>query len=165
MASSPIFTATPQCASVTIPTASYCLATDGSSAGGSGTSIAYLYSVGSNGAIIDRVRVIPVWSGTGSGVVAATCVNIFQYYNVGVPTQTSPPIVNSTSVATNGMIGQVLIPALTIGAAATSVIEYNPYYELPLSLLLPANHHVLVSQMVAQANGVSFSVQLFGGDY
>lgn len=144
---SPIFSLTPNVGSVTLTTT----AANTSSAGGGtvGTDIFKVFTSGSSGSFINKVRFMSVATAPTTGV--ATTLRIF-ISSVGS---------GSTTAADTFLIGEVSAPAIASDATTAG----TNYYDFILNCAIPASRFIHVTQHVAQTTNQNWIATCFGGDY
>jgi len=114
-----------------------------------GTSMILLFTAGSNGAVIKRIRLSPTGA-VASTATTATCARI--YYS----TITS----GATTAADTQLIAEIACPAQTTAqpTAATN------YLELPLDITIPASATILASMHHVAAANTTWQFVVFGSD-
>ena len=144
----PIFSLTPNVSSVTLTTT----AANTSSAGGGtvGTDIFKVFTTGSNGSFIQKIRFMSVASSANTTGVATT-LRIF-ISSVGSST---------TSASDTFLIGEVSVPAI----ASDNSTNATNYYDFILNVPVQASRFIHVSQHVAQTTNQNWVATAFGGDY
>lgn len=145
----PIYVLTPNVGEVTMG-ATNNQRTDGN--GTIGTDIFLLFSAGSNGSFIHRVRFKPILSSAGTGTnTAATSLHLF------LSTVSS----GATSSSNTSLIDDITAPAVSAGNSTSA----TPVFEIPLGIAVPSGMYLLVSQHVAPTANTAWQVVAFGGDY
>lgn len=144
----PIFTLTPNVSSVTITQSS----ANTSSAGGGtiGTDIFKVFTTGSSGSFVQRIRFMSVASSAGT-VGVATTLRVF-ISSVGS---------GSTTASNTFLIGEISVPAINSDNSTNA----TNYYDFILNSAIPASTFILVSQHVAQTANQNWIATCFGGDY
>lgn len=144
----PIYVTTPQSAGVAVTAAN--VKNDGTGAG-IGTDIFKLYTAGSNGAWIGRIRFIPSAS-TASTATTATVGRVY------FSSQSS----GATTNANTYRLDEVAIPAQTVDTTTTQL----GFFEVVINSFLAASQTVLVSTHHAPAANTTIHAVLLGsGDY
>lgn len=144
---SPIFSLTPNVGTVTITQT----AANTSSAGGGtvGTDIFKVFTSGSFGSFVNKVRFMSVATAPTTGV--ATTLRIF-LSTVGS---------GSTTAADTFLIGEVAVPAIASDATTAA----TNYYDFIINQAIPTSRFILVTQHVAQTANQNWVAVCFGGDY
>jgi hypothetical protein len=145
---SPIWTNTPNVASVQISPSTANVNTQ--APGTIGTNSFLAFSAGTNGSYLQKVRFV-FTSTTGSISSVATTLQVYiSSISTGV-----------TTTANTALISQVQAATQTISAVTTA-----PYLiEVPLNIAIPTGRFILVSQSVAQNANAAWEATVFGGDY
>lgn len=148
----PIFTLTPNVTSVSIPTTTAQVKSNGTSAG-TGTDIMYkVFTAGANGSFIDRVRFFSVASAAATTGVATTL-------RVYLSSVSSPGA--TTGGTDTFLLGEVSVPAI----ASSHSTNATNYYDVVLGLPIPTGWYIHVSQHVAQTTNQNWQAIALGGDY
>lgn len=148
---SPIYTLTPNIGTVGIPTATAQIKSDGTSAGVSTDFVYKVFTSGSAGSYVDRVRFQSVASAAAVTGVATTL-------RVYLSTIASP---GATSNTDTWLLGEVSVPAV----ASSNSINATNYYDIILNMAIPTGRYIHVSQHVAQTTNQRWNAICFGGDY
>lgn len=145
---SPIYGLTPNVGQITITQA----ATNTSSAGGGtvGTSNFKVFTSGSNGSFVQKVRFMSVAS-TAATTGVATTLRIF-LSSVGT---------GATTAADTFLLGEVSVPAIS----SSNSTNATNFYDFVLNLPIPTGRFILVSQHVAQTANQNWIATCFGTDY
>lgn len=144
----PIFTLTPNVGFARITQASANVKSDG--AGTVGTDIFLLFTAGTNGSYIERIR-FSVTASAAATVSVPTTLRVFlSTLNTG-----------TTAPGNTWLVAEISVPALTSDHSTISA----PFYEVNLSMAIPTGLYVLVSQHVAQTANQSWIAAAIGGDY
>lgn len=147
---SPIYSLTPNIGEVKITTTSTLVRSDGSAVNAIGTDQFLAFSSGVDGSFVQRVRFIPVASAAAVNSVATTLRVFLSSVNTGTPT-----------AANTHLLAEISVPIISTSNSTSAVT----YYEIPLNIAIPANHHILVSQHIAQTTNQSWQAMVFGGNY
>jgi hypothetical protein len=105
-----------------------------------------VYSAGTNGSYVQKIRFRHLPTVTNSAPTAARV-----WINNGS---------DRTVAANNTLWDEITIAANTLNSAAASV-----NYELPLNFALPPNYAIYVTLGVAPTAGASIQATVIGGDY
>ena len=148
---SPLFTLTPNVSFAAIPTANAQVKSDGTSAGSSNDFMYKVFTSGSNGSYIDRVRFFSVASAAATTGVATTL-------RVYLSTVSSP---GATTTSDTTLLGEVSVPAISSSHSTNA----TNYYDVVLGFAIPTGRYIHVSQHVAQTTNQSWRAMAIGGDY
>src|ERR1043165_1051806 len=144
----PVFSLTPNVSSVTITTT----AANTSSAGGGtvGTDIFKVFTTGTNGSFVQKIRFMSVASAAATTGVATT-LRIF-ISSVGS---------GSTSASNTFLIGEISVPAINSDNSTNA----TNYYEFIINAALPTGMFIHAAHHVAQTTTQNWIATCFGGDY
>lgn len=144
----PIFTGTPRVGITSIQQTSTNV--NSSAPGTIGTNSFLLFTPGTNGSYLQKIR-FQFTSGTNTVSSVATVFKVYlSTVNTGTPT-----------VSQVGLIADIQAPAQTVTTTATSAYPI----EVPLNVAIPSGYFVLVGQTVAQNSNSAWVATAFGGDY
>lgn len=147
----PLFSLTPNVGTVSIPTATAQVKSDGTSAG-SGVDLVYkAFTTGANGSYVDRVRFHTVASAAATTGVATT-LRIYKS-TVAAP--------GATTSSNTFLIGEISVPAISSSHSTNA----TNYYDVILEMVLPTGIYIHVSQHVAQTTNQNWIAHVIGGDY
>lgn len=145
---SPIFTLTPNIGRVAIAQAS----ANTSSAGGGtiGSDIFLLFTAGSNGSFVERIKFMSVASSANTAGVATTLRVFLSTVGTG-----------STTAADTFLLGELSVPSVVSDHATNA----SPPYEIQLGFAIPSGMYILIAQHVAQTANQNWVGIAIGGDY
>jgi hypothetical protein len=144
----PIYTAAPNIGRVTIDQASTNV--NGNAPGTIGTNVFLLFSAGTDGSFLQRIR-FSFSSTTRAINSVATLLNIYvSTVSSGAPTASEATLLRA--IAAPAQTGQSVTSAPVI-------------IDEPLNFAIPTGHHILVGQTVAQSADSNWNAILIGGDY
>lgn len=147
----PIYTVTPNVGTVSIPTTTAQVKSNGTSAG-SGTDLVYkVFTAGANGSYVDKVRFYTVASAAATTGVATTL-------RVYLSTVASP---GATTASDTFLIGEISAPAISTSHSTNA----TNYYDVNLNMAIPTGKYIHVSQHVAQTTNQNWNAVALGGDY
>jgi hypothetical protein len=146
----PITPLTPNVSSVKITTASALVRSDGSAPNAIGTDHFLLFTAGSNGSLVQRVRFNVVASAAAVNSVATTLRIFRSTVSSGTPT-----------AANTYLLQEISVPIIS----SSNSTNATNHYDVPLNIILPAGNFLLVSQHIAQTTNQSWQATAFGGDY
>lgn len=146
---SPIFTGTPK-NGFNVWTSSTTANTKNDGAGTIGTDMLLLYTAGTNGAFIQKVR-ITISASTASTTTTNTVARVYR------STQTS----GATTNANTFRLDEITLPSISADVATSST---NPY-EIPLGVALAAGETILVSCHHAAAANSVWQFTAYASDY
>ena len=144
----PIFSGTPNIGYVNITTAAANVSSAGD--GTVGTSNFLLFSAGSNGSFVQKIRFNAEASAANVTSVATTLRIFLSTVNSG-----------STTAANTHLIAEISAPAI----AASHSTNAASYLDVPLNIAIPSGTYILVSQHVAQTTNQNWSAVCLGGNY
>ena len=119
-----------------------------------GTALAQVFLAGANGSRVDSVNIhyTSTPGAVASGTTAATVIRFWRNHG-GV----------NTTAANNQFLGEVLVPAQTVVALATSVL---PVINLPLSRSIEATDKIYAGSTVAiGGTNCALTFDFVAGDY
>jgi hypothetical protein len=146
---SPIFTLTPKIGRKAW-TSSTTANTKSDGAGTIGTDILLVFTGGTNGSFLNRVRLSPYASAAGT----ATTPTVARLY---LSTQTS----STTTAADTSLFAEAACPAQTADQATTA----TNFIEIPCGFYIPSTISLLVSMHHAAAANTGWQFIAFYGDY
>ena len=117
-----------------------------------GTDILLVFSAGSNGSWIEKLRFTP----NASAAATAITPTVIRVY---ISTQNS----GSTTNANTYRWDEITAPNPSGGADQATV--GTPYLEIPCGFTLPTSNYILVSMHHAAAANTSWAITCVGGDY
>lgn len=145
----PIFPKTPRVAGGAItPSLSANVKSDG--AGTIGTDMLLLFTPGSNGSFVQRVRVKAAASAAATST-SATVIRIF------ASTQSS----GATTNANTQLIGEIQIPSVS----AANATGGTPDFDIPVGFAFPSDRYILACTSVVAATNTSFGLTVIAGDF
>ena len=145
----PIFTETPV-VGAGIWTASSTANTSSTGSGTVGTSMVKLFTSGSDGSFINRIRLSPAASTAASGTTAT----VARFY---ISTVTS----GATTAADTFMFAEVALSAQTADQTATATSSI----EVPCGFYIPTGYFIHMSMHAAAAANTQWTAIVFGGNY
>jgi len=148
---SPIFTLTPNIGSVLITTTYAQVKSDGTSAGSGTDFMVKVFTAGSNGSYLDKIRFFTVASAAATTGVATTL-------RAYLSTVASP---GATTTSDTFLLGEVSAAAQSSSHSTNA----TNFYEIALGIVIPTGKYVHVSQHVAQTTNQAWMAMAFGGDY
>lgn len=145
----PIFTLTPNVGRLAITASSGAnTASDGS--GTVGTNIYLLFTGGSNGSFVSRLRLHPYASAASTATNAST----FRFY---LSTQGS----GSTTASNTALFQEIALASVTADITTTALSPID----VPINFVVPSGSYILVSVHLAQAANTGVQILAIGGDY
>lgn len=148
---SPIFSLTPNVGRARITTTYAQVKSDGTSAGSGADFMVKVFTAGSNGSFIDRIRFFSVASAAATTGVATTL-------RVYLSTVSAP---GATTTADTFLVGEVSVPAIS-SAHSTNATNF---YDVVLGFAIPTGTYLHVAQHVAQTTNQAWNAVAIGGDY
>lgn len=146
---SPIYTLTPKLGKgIWISTSTANTTSDGTST--IGTSSILLFTGGTNGSYIDKIRLTPV----GSVAATATTATVARFY-------TSTVTSGATARTDTFNFVEQALPAQTTDQTTTGI----NYWDISCGFVIPANTTILFSMHHAAAANTAWQATVFGGDY
>jgi hypothetical protein len=146
----PIFTITPNVNSVAITAQGASSGVKSNGDGTIGTDIFLLFTAGSNGSYLEKIRFQVV--GSASATANATVLRIYLSSK-------------SSSTTTGGTdtfnIGELAYPSVAVGSTTANVV----FTEVFLNIVLKSGQTILVQSGNSFATNTSFQATAFGGDY
>ena len=153
----PIFTLTPNVASVKIATTSAVAQNDGASTGATTNLLYQVLKAGANGSFVQKVRFNPVASAANVTSVAT----VLRVYISTVNTGGANAAVGATTNANTFLIAEISVPAI----AAANSTNAATYFDVTLNFPLASGQYILVGQHVAQTTNQQWQATAIGGDY
>jgi hypothetical protein len=145
----PIFTAVPDYGRATW-TNSSTANTRSDGVGTIGTSMLLLFTAGTEGSFLNKIRLQPT-----AGVAAtATTATVARFYISSITS-------GATDATNTQCIGEIALPAQTAAQTTTA----TNFVELPLGLPIPTGYTVLMSMHHVAAANTSWQAVIFAGDY
>lgn len=146
---SPIYTLTPKLGKNTwLPATTANTTSNGTST--IGTSSLLLFTGGTNGSYIEKIRIIP----NASTAATATTASVARFY-------TSTVSSGATTSADTHLFAEQAVPAQTADQATVGI----NYWDIPCGFAIPANTTILMTMHHAAAANTSWQATVFGGDY
>lgn len=153
----PIFSITPNVASVKIATTAAVTTSDGVSTGSTPSLLYQVFKAGANGSFVQRVRFNSIATAANITGVAT----VLRVYISTVNTGGGPGVVGATTAANTSVIAEISVPAVISGNSINAPV----YFEVPLNIQLATGQYLLVGQHVAQTTNQQWQATAIGGDY
>ena len=147
---SPIFSLTPNVGIVKLTTTWASVKSDGTCAQSGADSMGKVFTSGTNGSFLQRVRFNTV-ANTANTTGVATVLRVY------LSTVTS----GATAAADTQLLAEISVPAI----ASDHSTNGTNFYEVPLNIAIPTARYIYVSQHVAQTTNQQWQATAFGGDY
>ena len=149
----PIYTITPNVNGVKIVQTNAQVKSDGTSAASGADMMYKVFSAGTNGSYLEKIRFTPV-----AEAALATTPTTLRIYVSSIATPDLTPTTNA-----NTFLLFETAASATITAASLTVA--SPYYEIVLNISIATGQYIHVSQAIAQANAVKWQAIAYGGDF
>lgn len=124
--------------------------TSSTGSGTIGTTMVKLFTAGTDGSFINRIRLSPA----GSTAATATTATVARFYVSTVGTST-------TAATDTFMFAEVALPAQTTDQTTTA----TNYVEIPCGFYIPTSYYIHVSMHHAAAANTQWTIIVFGGNY
>ena len=147
----PIYTLTPNVGRARITTTYAQVKSDGTSAGSGADFVVKVFTAGTNGSYIDKIRFFSVASTAATTGVATTL-------RAYLSTVSTP---GATTTSDTFLIGEMSAGAISSSHSTNA----TSYLELQLGFAIPAGTYIHVSQHVAQTTNQAWNAVAIGGDY
>ncbi len=146
----PIYSKQGNASNIGVWTSSLTANTRSDGTGTIGTDMLKIFTAGTNGAKIDRIKLFPA----ASVAATATTATVARFY-------TSTITSGATTRADTVPFAEIACPAQTTDQTTTAVVPL----EIPCGFVLPAGQTILMSMHHAAAANTSWGATVWGGDY
>ncbi|WP_438979911.1 hypothetical protein [Polynucleobacter sp.] len=150
----PIYTLTPNIGRNQITTTYAVVKSNGTTAGTSNDKMVKVFTTGSNGSYIDKIRFNTIASAAATTGVATTL-------RVFLSTVSAPESNATTGNTDTWLLGEVSVPAISSSHSTNA----TNYYDVVLNMAIPTGFYIHVAQHVAQTTNQQWQAIAIGGDY
>lgn len=153
----PIFSLTPNVASVKMGTTSTVVTNDGVSTGATTNLLYQVFKAGANGSFLQKVR----FSTLGNAANITGVATVLRVFVSTVNTGGANAAVGATTAANTFLIAEISVPAI----ASANSTNAASYFDVSINFPLASGQYILVGQHLAQTTNQQWQATAIGGDY